>query len=75
MKKSLRIRVKEIKGKCALYKEGDQFFIEEGYILKTTIPLCMHGLMAIVPYYVALSRGILPKELGLGNEKKRMFSV
>ena len=63
----LRIKVKEIKGHCPVYKVGDAFYITDGYKLKVTQPICMHALASIMPYYVALSRGVLPKELGLGE--------
>lgn len=68
----LKVRVKEIKGKCPIYKEGDFFTISEGYKLNlcNQCPICMHSLASIMPYYVALSRGISPKSLGLGDEKK-----
>ena len=71
MKKlTLEITVKNIKGNCPVYKEGDSFKITDGYILDTKIPLCMHGLASIMPYYVALSRGIKPEDLGLGKDNK-----
>ena len=69
-KHNLKIKVKEIKGNCPVYKEGDSFKITDGYILDTNIPLCMHGLASIMPYYVALSRGIKPENLGLGTDNK-----
>ena len=67
----LRIAVHEIKGTCPMYKRGDAFYIIDGYKLKTDGLICMHSLSSLMPYYVALSRGISPKELGLsknGNE-------
>ncbi len=60
----------EIKGKCPVYKKEMKFSIKEGHILESDIPLCMHSLASIFPYYVALSRGIKPEELGLGNKKE-----
>jgi len=69
-RKNLKISIKEIKGTCPVYKEGDTFSIEEGFILKTNIPLCMHGLASIMPYYVALSRNIKPEDIGLGKGSK-----
>jgi uncharacterized repeat protein (TIGR04076 family) len=50
----LIIQVKEIKGQCPVYKVGDTFKLEDGYILVTNIPLCMHSLSSIIPYYNAL---------------------
>lgn len=67
---TLLIKVKEIKGRCPVYKVGDSFLIKDGYKLVSKIPLCMHSLASIMPYYVALSRGTKPEELGLGEEEK-----
>lgn len=64
----LVIRVKEIRGICPVYKEGDTFVIEDGYKLVSDIPLCMHSLSSLMPYYIPLSRGISPKSLGLAKE-------
>ena len=63
----LKIKVKEIKGHCPVYKVGDVFYIVDGYKLKAPQPLCMHALTSLMPYYVALSKRISPKELGLGE--------
>lgn len=62
---SLRVRVVEIRGHCPLYQEGSTFRIEEGYKLMADIPICMHSLSCLMPYYVALSHGVPPVELGL----------
>lgn len=63
----LKIRVKEIIGHCPVYKTGDNFSIENGYKICSKIPICMHSLGSIMPYYIPLSRGITPQELGLSN--------
>jgi uncharacterized repeat protein (TIGR04076 family) len=63
----LVIRVKEIRGNCPVYKEDDTFVIDEGYKLSSDIPLCMHSLSSIMPYYIPLSRGVSPKSLGLAK--------
>ena len=70
VKKNLIIKVKEIKGKCPVFRVGDTFFIRNGYILKLDKPVCMHSLASVMPYYVALSRGIKPEFLGLGKANK-----
>jgi len=66
---NLQIRVIQIKGYCPVYQKGDQFEILEGYKLQTKITLCVHSLASIIPYYLPLSRGIAPKELGLGKKE------
>jgi len=70
MNKILRIKIIDIKGHCPVYKVGQVFHIKEGYILETTIKLCMHSLASIMPYYVALSKGISPQDLNLGEKNK-----
>lgn len=70
MAKILKIKVIDIKGNCPVYKAGQVFYIKEGYILETSNTLCMHSLSSMMPYYVALSRGISPKDLGLGDKNK-----
>ncbi len=50
----LLVRVAEIKGRCSVYEVGDSFRLEDGYRLVSEIPLCMHSLAALLPYYNAL---------------------
>ncbi len=63
----LIIRIKEIRGNCPVYRPGDSFELMDGYRLITEIPLCMHSLSAIMPYYNAL-RFCSPDQLGLSGE-------
>ena len=65
----LVVKVKEIKGICPVYKPGDTIFIRKGYVLDTarSSDVCMHSLACLMPYYVALSKGIHPKDLGLSG--------
>ena len=67
--RDLKVQVKEIKGRCPVYNLGDAFRIVDGYRLEASQPVCMHPLTSLMPYYVALSRGVLPKELGLGDSE------
>ena len=66
----LTITVREIEGTCPVYEPGDSLEIIEGFKLRSGITLCMHSIASILPYYIPLSRGTRPKELGLGNEDK-----
>lgn len=56
----LIIEVIEINGKNSVYKVGDKIVIDEGYKLnlKETGRVCMHSLVSIIPYYIALSKGV-----------------
>ncbi|HIC95079.1 TPA: TIGR04076 family protein [Candidatus Bipolaricaulota bacterium] len=67
--KDLIVRVVEVKGRCPLYREGEAFRIAEGFKLVAERPLCMHALASLMPYYVALSHGVSPAELGLAEAK------
>lgn len=64
-KSELKIRVVEINGMCPVYKLGDEFKISAGYVLEGRDNYCFHALSSLMPYYVALSRGIPPADLGL----------
>lgn len=72
--KNLIIVVKKINGKCPVYKKDNKIVIEEGYKinLNKTDAICMHSICSIMPYYVALSKGISPKELGLASKDIRV---
>ena len=70
MKRDLEISVVEVKGNCPAFKKGDVFYICDGFLLKSEFPLCLHALSSLMPYYVALSRGIKPEEINLGKNGK-----
>ena len=65
--KELVIEVVDIQGHCPVYQLGDQFHIKEGYKLVAGQAVCMHALQSLCPYYVPLSRGIAPADLGLAG--------
>jgi uncharacterized repeat protein (TIGR04076 family) len=67
--KNLAIFVKKIKGNCPVYKIGDRIILDEGYRvnLSKTTAICMHSLVSILPYYVALSSEVDPKLLGISS--------
>ncbi len=65
------IQVVEIKGHCPVYREGDSFELDQGYILDParSCRVCMHSLASVMPYYVALSKGVDASQLGLNHEE------
>lgn len=71
----LVIKVLKIKGTCPVYKVGDKIVIDEGYKLnlEEIDNVCMHSLASIMPYYVALSKGVDPKTLGLTKEGNKAY--
>ena len=50
----LVITVKEIDGVCGMYSIGDSFTLKSGYQLVSDIPVCMHALSSLLPFYNAL---------------------
>lgn len=65
----LVVEVVDIRGTCPVYELGHRIVLRDGYILdpSETDTVCMHSLAAIFPYYVALSRGVKAKDLGLSR--------
>jgi uncharacterized repeat protein (TIGR04076 family) len=67
--KDIKVKVVEIKGRCPVYKVGDEFYLKEGYKLVSKIPLCMHSLSSLMPYYVAMAKEVEVKDLNLNSNK------
>lgn len=67
----LTVRVVEIRGKCPVFKKGDRMVIEGPEInLEETDAICTHAFASLLPYIVALRKGIKPSDLGLGRGEK-----
>ena len=66
----LIVQVKQVKGSCPVYKKGDSFMLKEGYRLVSDIPVCMHGLSAVMPFYNAL-RFCEPAQLGIDEKNDK----
>lgn len=71
----LVITVKEIKGHCPVYRIGNRIVLDEGYRLnlQETDNVCMHSLSSIMPYYIAIYRGVDAKQLGLSKDGQRAY--
>ncbi len=71
----LLITVKEIEGHCPVYKMGDRIVLDEGYRLnlEETDNMCIHSVASIMPYYVALYRGVDPRALGLSRDGNKAY--
>ncbi|AMM53860.1 TIGR04076 family protein [Pyrococcus kukulkanii] len=64
-------KVVEIRGKCPVFKLGDKIVIEgPKVILEETDAICTHAFASLLPYIVALRKGLKPYELGLGRGEK-----
>lgn len=71
-KNTLSVRIVEISGFCPVYRLGDEFSITAGYVLEGRENYCMHSIAVLMPYFVALSRGVPPEDLAmckLGEDK------
>jgi len=68
MASNLEVKVERIEGKCGLYEKGDKFLIEQGWLLASNKPVCLHALASLMPCYVALANGVDPAELGLTSK-------
>ena len=73
--KVLIANVIAIEGHCPVYRLGDKIVIEDGFRLnlEETDAVCMHSLASLMPYYVALSKGVSPDQLGLAGERGRAY--
>lgn len=66
----LAVRVKEIRGKCPVFKVGDKIVIESPHIIpQETDAICVHALGSMLSMIVALSHGVSFKELGLAQKE------
>ena len=65
----LLIRVEDIQGRCPCYELGDQIVLENGYCLNLdeTTKLCLHSMGPVLPFYVALAKGIPANQMGLAH--------
>lgn len=70
----LIIKVKEIKGNCAVYKGNEQIVIDgPGINLEETDKICIHALAPILHYAVALREGVDPVKLGLAKKGDKAY--
>ena len=66
----LIITVKEMRGKCPVFKVGDRIVVESPKIVvEKTDNLCIHALGCMLSMLVPLSHGISFKQLGLAREE------
>jgi len=64
----VKIQVREIHGRCPLYKPGDEIILEGYYIdTKNSAPVCMHAFLALSSLLSAFSHGSSAIDLGIGE--------
>jgi uncharacterized repeat protein (TIGR04076 family) len=68
----LIISVEEIRGRCPVYEVGDRIVLDSGFRLnlKETTKGCMHSFASIIPYHIALSKGVRPDQMGLAHKDR-----
>ena len=67
----LEIVVKEVRGRCPVFKVGDKIVVEGATVkLDETDAICTHAFASLLPYLVALRKGIKPSDIGLGKGDK-----
>lgn len=72
--RELIIQVKEIRGKCDVYKLGDRIVIKGPEIdMEKTDGLCIHALPSLLYYSLALREGADPVKLGLSTINNRAY--
>ncbi len=70
----LRVRVKEIKGRCPIYNGDEEFEIDcaKLKILKGD-GICIHSLPMILHFSMALREGGDPVEMGLAKKGEKAY--
>jgi len=68
----LIIRVEDIRGRCPVYEVGDRIVLDNGFRLnlEETTKGCMHSFASIIPYHIALSKGVRPDQMGLAHKDR-----
>ena len=68
----LIIRVEDVRGRCPVYEVGDRIVLDNGYRLNLdeTTTGCMHSFASIIPYHIALSKGVRPDQMGLAHKDR-----
>ena len=70
----LVIRVKEIRGRCVVFKGGEKIVVEGAEVnLRETDKICIHALASLLHYLVALREGVDPVRLGLSKEGEKAY--
>ncbi|MEM3731163.1 MAG: TIGR04076 family protein [Candidatus Bathyarchaeia archaeon] len=66
----LIITVREIRGKCPVFKVGDKIVVDSPKIVVSeTDNICVHAFGCMLSMIIPLSHGISFKELGLSKEE------
>ncbi|MFW9994893.1 MAG: TIGR04076 family protein [Candidatus Odinarchaeota archaeon] len=65
MKSEVRVEVIEVRGKCPVYKTGDEFSLEQSEIRGK---ICLHALASLMTFLIPLRDGLSPEKYGLGKE-------
>jgi uncharacterized repeat protein (TIGR04076 family) len=72
--RTLTIDIFKVDGFCPTYQVRDTFQIVKGFQLQSIKKICLHALQALAPYYIPLSLGISPYDLGLATKEANQKS-
>jgi len=63
------VRVKEVRGRCAMgYEAGDCFLVEKFYIKDAGRGVCLHALASMLTLLSPFLKGVSARDLGIGGE-------
>ena len=64
------VRVKEVRGRCAMgYEPGDAFVVERFYVKDAGKGVCLHALAAMLTLQAPPLKGVSATALGVGKEE------
>ncbi|MFQ6060852.1 MAG: TIGR04076 family protein [Thermoplasmata archaeon] len=70
----LVIRVKEVRGRCPVFKGREEFVIEGPNLrIEKGDAVCIHALPVLLHFSMALREGREPVELGLAKEGRKAY--
>jgi uncharacterized repeat protein (TIGR04076 family) len=65
----VEVRVKEVRGRCAMgYQPGDVFVVERFYVKEAGKGVCLHALAAMLTLLAPLLKGVPATALGIGRD-------
>jgi len=73
-KYSVTATVKEVKGYCPIYKQGDRIVFENHYVRSDeSDDVCIHALSSMLTLLSAFLHGVSAVNLGIGKEENKGY--
>ena len=70
---TLKIQIHKKTGKCSVFQEGDEFYIDNFWLRENQRKICVHALPNILHYFLALREGVSPAKLGLSQDEHAAY--